>query len=77
MSWLAFGDVLATDLPLHWAMVTDEYGTDLTLRLRDTSLQVNALTMISKRIERDESVDVSYLLRTTREHVEAYEKKMR
>ena len=50
-------------------MVTDEYGTDPTLRFKKTTFQINALTMISKRVERDEQVDVSGLLRTTREQL--------
>ncbi len=74
---VAFGDVLATELPLRWVMVTDEYGTDPTLRFKNTSLQVNALTMISKRVERDEAVNVSQLLRITREQLAVYGKKFR
>jgi|ERR1700722_12659774 len=66
---VAFGDVLARELPLRWVMVTDEYGTDPTLRFKGTTLQINALTMISKRIEKDEKVNLSELLRTTREHL--------
>jgi hypothetical protein len=66
---VAFGDVLASELPLRWIMVTDEYGTDPTLRFKQTTVQVNALTMISKRIERDESVDLLWLLRQTRENL--------
>lgn len=74
---VAFGDVLASELPLRWVMVTDEYGTDPTLRFKETSLQINALTMISKRVERDEAVDLSELLRVTREQLAHYEKKDR
>lgn len=66
---VAFGDVLASELPLRWVMVTDEYGTDPTLRFRETTLQVNALTMISKRVERDQAVNVTDLLHTTREQL--------
>jgi hypothetical protein len=51
-------------------MVTDEYGTDPTLRFKNTTVQINALTMISKRVERDERVDVSELLRMTREQLQ-------
>jgi len=69
---VAFGDVLASELPLHWVVVTDEFGTNPTLRFKDTTLQINALTMISKRIERGEAVNLSYLLRVTREHLAAY-----
>jgi hypothetical protein len=66
---VAFGDVSASNFPLRWVMVTDEYGTDPTLRFKDTTVQVNALTMISKRIEKDEAVDLQELLRKTREHL--------
>lgn len=66
---VAFGDVLSSKLPLRWVMITDEYGTDPTLRFKKTTVQINALTMISKRIERDEPVDLSQLLRITREQL--------
>ena len=66
---IAFGDVLASQLPLRWVMVKDEYGTDPTLRFKGTTLQVNALTMISKRIEKDEAVDLRELLRITHEQL--------
>jgi hypothetical protein len=66
---IAFGDVLASELPLRWVMVTDEYGTDPTLRFKGTTVQINALTMISKRVGKDEKVNLSDLLRITREQV--------
>ena len=44
---VVFGDVLARELPLRWVMITDEYGTDPTLRFKNTSININALTMIS------------------------------
>jgi len=66
---VTLGDVLTSELPLRWVMVTDEYGTDPTLRFKKTTWQVNALTMISKRVERDAHVDVSELLRITRQQL--------
>ncbi len=72
---VALGDVMATELPLRWVMVTDEYGTDPTLRFKDSTIQVNALTMISKRVERDEAVDVADLLWQTRTAAAQMEKK--
>lgn len=71
---VAFGDVLASELPLRWVMVTDEYGTDPTLRFKETTLQVSALTMISKRVESGEVVNLDYLLRQTREHLDRWPK---
>lgn len=72
---VAFGDVLASELPLRWTMVTDQFGTDPTLRYRDTTIQVSALTMISKRVERGESVDLNGLLAGTRKAIADLEKK--
>jgi len=64
---VAFGDVLTSELPLRWVMVTDEFGTDPTLRYKGTTVQINALTMISKRIDKDQTVNLSELLGSTRE----------
>jgi hypothetical protein len=66
---VTLGDVLTSELRLRWMMVTDQYGTDPTLRFRKTTWQINALTMISKRVERDAHVDVSELLRITRQQI--------
>ncbi len=74
---VVFGDVLAGELPLHWVIRTDEYGRDPTLRFKNTSININALTMISKRVERDEPVDVVRLLRQNREALSEAEKKFR
>ncbi len=71
---VVLGDVMASELPLRWVMITDELGTDPTLRFRDTTIQVNALTMISKRTERGEKVNVSRLLEITREQLPKFQK---
>ncbi|HVU51678.1 MAG TPA: DUF3806 domain-containing protein [Polyangia bacterium] len=64
---VAFGDILVSELGLRWVIVTDDYGRDPTLRFGETTIQINALTMISKRIERGEAVDLAVLLAKTRE----------
>ncbi len=74
---VVFGDVLASELPLRWVMTTDEYGTDPTLRFRNTSININALTMISKRVEKDEPVGLSRLLQQNREALSDAEKRFR
>jgi uncharacterized protein DUF3806 len=74
---VVFGDVLASEFSLRWVMITDEYGTDPTLRFKNTSININALTMISKRVERDEPVDVLGLLRKTGEALSDAEKRLR
>ena len=74
---VVFGDVLASELPLRWVMITDEYGTDPTLRFKNTSININAPTMLSKRVERDEPVDVFSLLQKNREALSDAQKKFR
>jgi hypothetical protein len=71
---VVFGDVLTSEFPLRWVMIRDEFGTDLTLRFTNTKTNVNALTMISKRVERDEPIDLSRLLEQTREALAHTEK---
>jgi hypothetical protein len=51
-------------------MVEDEYGRDPALRYKDTTLLVFPQTMISKRIEDGEGVDVRELFDGLRERVE-------
>ena len=55
---ITIGDALVQGLNFTWIEVEDEYGTDPALKLDDTSLILFPLTMISKRIEKDEKVDV-------------------
>lgn len=66
---IALGCVMVKVLSLHWIIVIDEYGRDPALRFQNTSLIVYPLTMISKRIEKGESVDVTNLLNLTSAHV--------
>jgi hypothetical protein len=59
---VVFGDVLVATVPgLSWWQVTDEYGTDPTVRYRETTFQINALTTLSKRVEAGETVNVEQL----------------
>lgn len=52
---VAFGDALIAEEPqLHWMEVTDEWGTDPVLVFGETTCQVGALTVISKRVEDSE-----------------------
>jgi hypothetical protein len=74
---VVFGDVLTSELPLRWVMITDEFGTDPTLRFKNTSININALTMISKRVERDDPVDVFLLLQKNREALSYAQKRFR
>ena len=67
---IVFGDIFDAAPRYSWTIVTDEYGRDATIRYGETTLQINALTMISKRVERGETVDVRLLYEETLATVE-------
>jgi len=71
---VVFGDVIATELGLRWEIVTDEWGTDPTLRYKDSTIQVNALTIISKRVEDGEEMDLAITLEQLKESLERIKK---
>ena len=51
---VCFGDALTGHIPgLNWCLVTDEYGTDPTLRFKDTSTRFNALTISPSALRMD------------------------
>ena len=58
---IAFGDALAQKLMLDWVTVNDEYGRAPALRWPGTSILSFPMTMISKRVEDGEPVDVHAL----------------
>lgn len=55
---VVLGDAFVDHFGFEWVMVEDSYGRDPAIRLPDTSIILFPLTMISKRIERGEAVDV-------------------
>ena len=55
---VALGDAIAQELLLEWIAVDDEYGRSAALIWPGTSLICSPLTMISKRIEDGERVEV-------------------
>lgn len=59
------GDALAKELGLKWKMAEDAQGTSPCLVLEGTSIVLYPQTMISKRIERGETVDVFELFNWT------------
>ena len=63
---VVFGDILATELGLHWELVMDEYGSDPVLRYGTAQVQVAALTMISKRVEDGREIDLTDLVEGVR-----------
>ena len=55
---IVLGDVFVQKMKMEWIMVEDENGRDPAIRMPGTSIILFPLTMISKRIERGEEVDV-------------------
>jgi Domain of unknown function (DUF3806) len=55
---IVLGDALVQESKMEWVMVEDQYGRDPAIRLPGTTIILFPLTMISKRIERGEKVDV-------------------
>lgn len=55
---VTLGDAFVQGAGLSWVMVQDEYGRDPALELPGTSVLLFPLTMISKRIEKGQDVDV-------------------
>src|SRR6185503_16853156 len=55
---IVLGDVFVQDMGFHWLIVEDEYGRDPAIRYAETSVILFPLTMIAKRIEAGEQVDV-------------------
>jgi hypothetical protein len=67
---VALGRVMAKNINgLDWWIVEDEYGRDPCLRYEHTTLQINPLTMISKRLERGDQVSVRELYELTVEAI--------
>ena len=67
---IVLGDAFVQELKMEWVMVEDEYGRDPAVRLPGTSIVLFPLTMVSKRIEGGESVDVFDLFNNAAAHVE-------
>ncbi len=67
---IVLGDAFVQELGFEWVMVEDEYGRDPALQVPETSLRLFPLTMISKRVERGEAVDVFQLFNSVAAEVD-------
>ncbi|MEQ1565177.1 MAG: DUF3806 domain-containing protein [Myxococcota bacterium] len=71
----SLGIVLGDALVQHveggeWVTVEDEYGRDPAVRIRGTTVLLFPLTMISKRVEAGEPVDVFALFNGLLDHID-------
>ncbi|MDH5505804.1 MAG: DUF3806 domain-containing protein [Anaerolineae bacterium] len=58
---IVLGDVFVMNMGFHWIMVEDEYGRDPAIRYQNTSIILHPLTMISKRVEKGEEINIDEL----------------
>lgn len=72
---IILGDAFVQELGMEWIMVEDEYGRDPAVRMPNTSIILYPLTMISKRVERGEQVDVFELFNGIAALVEEHKRK--
>jgi hypothetical protein len=71
------GDAFVQELDMEWIMVEDEYGRDPAVQMPGTSIILYPLTMISKRVERGEQVDVFDLFNRIAADVEEWKRQGR
>ncbi len=50
-------EIIVQDLNFLWVEIEDEYGIDPALQLERTSIIIFPLTMLSKRIEKNETIN--------------------
>jgi hypothetical protein len=67
---VVLGDAFVQELGREWIMVEDAHGRDPAVRMPNTTIILFPLTMISKRIERGEQVDVFQLFNAVAAQVE-------
>ena len=61
---IVFGDVLARVTGAEWVQIDDEHGTDAALRFGGPDDLAFPMTMLSKRVEAGEEVNVLELFRS-------------
>jgi hypothetical protein len=67
---VVLGDAFVQDRKMEWVMVEDDQGRDAAVRLPGANVIIFPLTMISKRVERGETVDVFDLFNGVAEQME-------
>ncbi len=72
---VVLGDAFVQELKMEWVIVEDSQGRDPAVRVPTTSIIIYPLSMISKRIERGEKVDVFDLFNGVADQVETLKKK--
>jgi hypothetical protein len=72
---IVFGKVFVNETPGYdWWVVEDEYGKDACVRYKETTLLMFPQTMLSKRVEDGEEIDVPALFADLKERLETIRK---
>jgi hypothetical protein len=66
---VVLGDVFVQDMGFQWVIVEDEHGRDPAIRYGQSSVILFPLTMIAKRVEAGETVDVFDLYNGLAAHI--------
>ena len=66
---IVLGDAFVEHMGFEWVIVRDSLGRDPALRYKNSSILLFPMTMISKRVERGEDVDVFGLYNSVAEEV--------
>ena len=72
---VVFGDLLVTVHGLKWVMYEDELGASKALQWRDTTNFVFPVTVFSKRVQFNESIDVRSIFEKISADIEAFKQK--
>ncbi len=65
---VAFGRVLAKNIEgLDWWVVEDEFGRDIIMRYKETSLWFNVIAMLGKRLSKGSKTDVKWFYNKTKD----------
>lgn len=72
-----FGEFVRRELGLRWARLIDEMGEENALQVPGSTITVHPISMIQKRIARDETIDVTYLVDEIAQSVRELREKLR
>jgi hypothetical protein len=69
---VVIGDLIAEEFDLHWVSVEDEYGVSKALQLQDTMNFVFPITLLSKRVQFRQKIDIQAIYEKLRTDIESF-----
>lgn len=67
---VVLGDAFVQEMGMEWVIVEDKHGSDPAVRLPGTSVLIYPITMISRRVEQRQTVDVFDLFNGVADEIE-------